>query len=340
MSKLFAGLDVSLDKTSICVVDARGNLVFENEAASTPSAISTALKPYRTLLGKVGHEAGIFTPWLHRELLRRKLPAICLDARKTRAALAAQRNKTDRNDARDIAIALARGFEGAAHVKSDEAHRIRMLLTFRRCLKRKANDIEMTLRTTLKVFGATTVRRGTAFTIKYATRRPDPLVAQLVKTALDARRSVQAEANRLESVAVKLARADAVCRRLMTIPGVGPLTALAFKAAVDDPRRFSSSRVVGSYFGLTPRRIQSGRTDFQTSISRQGDFETRAMLYSAASTMLSCCKKPSKFRTWGLKLVAANGFKHASVACARKLAVIMHRVWITETPFQPDHGGV
>lgn len=340
MTTLYAGLDVSQANTAVCVVDESGLKQFECTVATDAAAIALALKPYRRSLAKVGHETGLYTPFLHRELLRRRFPAICLDARKTRAVLAAQRNKTDRNDARDIAVALSRGFNGAAFVKSVEAHRLRALLTCRRTLKRRARDLEGVLRGMAKAFGCKYA--DGKLTARMRGSRVDPFVANVTASVLRARAALLTEALSLERTVKDLAQRDPICRRLMTAPGIGPITALTYRAAIDDPERFARSRDVGAHFGLTPRRWQSGQRDIAGRISRSGDLEVRAALYEAASTMLNCCKQPSALLAWGKKLQAARGLKYASTACARKLAVILHRMWVTETAFAaaPTHANV
>jgi transposase len=336
--KLYAGLDVGQDQTALSIVDASGAPVFSTETSTSPSAIAAALKPYRRRLEKVGHETGSFTPYLHRELTRLRFPMICLDARKTRAALAAQRNKTDQNDARDIAIALAHGFRGAAYVKSDEAHFVRMLLAYRRTLMRKARDLEMTIRFSIKVFGMNAKRKGRRsliFTTPRRRARAD--VTRLNTIMVRAREALLAEATILDREVTALAKADPVCARLMTAPGVGPITALTFKAAIDDPARFQQSRLVGAHFGLTPRRRQSGQTDIGGRISRLGDAWVRATLFEAATSILTRTTKSSTLRDWALRLKQRKGHGKA-VVCARKLAVVLHRMWVEGKDFDPRSG--
>lgn len=335
--KLFAGLDVGQDQTAIAIVDASGAPIFSMVTSTSPNAIAAALKPYRRRLEKVGHETGTFTPYLHRELTRLRFPMICLDARKTRAALAAQRNKTDQNDARDIAIALARGFRGVAYVKSEEAHFIRMLLTYRRTLLRKARDLEMTIRFSIKVFGMTAKRKGRRSLI-FITPRRRSRVTRLNSVLVRARETLLAEATILDREVAALAKRDPVCARLMTAPGVGPITALTFKAAVDDPSRFDQSRLVAAHFGLTPRRRQSGQTDIGGRVSRLGDAWVRATLFEAASSLLTRTTKSSALRDWGLRLKQRKGHGKAVVACARKLAVVLHRMWVEGKDFDPRRG--
>lgn len=121
----------------------------------------------------------------------------------------------------------------------------------------------------------------------------------------------------------------------MTVPGVGPVVALTFRTAVDDPHRFSRSRTVGAHFGLTPRKFQSGTIDYDGRISKCGDGEVRTALYEAASSLLVRCKTSSELRSWGLSLVKRRGHKKALVAVARKLATLLHRMWLDGSDFRP-----
>lgn len=332
-----AGVDVGDKSTAICVLDANGTVAFEDTTDSTPTAIARALKPYMRRLRIVDHEAGTLSPWLHPELLRRRLPVVCLDARKTRAALEAQRNKTDRNDALGIAQLLARGFTSFAYVKSRDAHKLRALLSYRTIIKRKGRDLERSLRQNVKVFGGRLEKQGEAMTIRRTKKDADAFLDELTAAIIRARDALLHEADALERTIIKTTRTDPVCRRLMTMPGIGPMTALSFRAAIDDPTRFSQSRLVASYFGLTPRTHQSGQLTRGGRISKFGDDSVRALLYEAAVNMLVHSKTKTALKTWGLKLAARKGRKVAAIACARKMAVVMHRMWITEKDFDPAH---
>jgi transposase len=338
MSKFHAGLDVADQTTAICVQDDVGKIIFETSVATTPTAIAGALKPYRQMLESVAQETGTKARWLHKELTKRRLPMLCLDARHTHAALAANRNKTDKNDARGIATLLCRGIFTTAHIKSDEALRIRLLLTTRRAMLRKALDLQIALRMTLKSFGGCVEKKAGKITIKRTTLPHDHLMSRLFLTTARASDALMSEAEILDKMAVRMARADPICRRLMTVPGVGPITALTFRAGVDDPKRFKSSRDVAAHFGLTPRRFQSGQADFYGHISRMGDGAVRTALYQSARVLLTNSKSGSALRLWALKLAAKKPFKVAAVACARKLAVVMHRMWVTGRDFDPKRG--
>jgi len=262
------------------------------------------------------------------------LPMVCLDARHAKAALSAKPNKTDKNDARGLARLLASGIFTKAHVKSDEARAHRLLLGVRKTLQRKALDLEVSLLMMSKSFGVPLEKRrrhvGRAITVAH--KELKPLFEIMRKASAQLLREVKA----LDRLVLRSARADPVCRRLMTIPGIGPISALTFRAAVDDPTRFSRSRDVAAHFGLTPRQFQSGQTSHSGHITGIGDPTVRTALYEAAASMLNNTRSPSQLRTWGLELRRTKGFKPAAVACARKMACLMHRMWITGQDFKPE----
>ena len=151
---------------------------------------------------------------------------------------------------------------------------------------------------------------------------------------LDARLVLYHDCRELDNRTRKLAMNDPGCVRLMSVPGVGFITALTFKAGVDDPHRFKRSRTVGAHFGLTPRRFQSGEIDIEGHISKCGDADVRCALYTAANAMLTRSSRWSSLKAWGMKLAKTRGHRRAVIAVARKLAVILHRVWIDDTQFR------
>lgn len=331
----FAGLDISMKETSICVVDGAGTIVMV--VATEPKAIRSALEGYADRLVRVGHEAGSLSPWLHRCLQLVGLRMFCLETRHVHAALKAQRNKTDRNDARGIAQLVRSGWFNPIYVKSDESYRLRFLLTHRRTLKRKFLDLENTIRHSLKVFGIRIGNIGRA-SFEEAVRQlvaGDPLLGSMMDSMLRARAALWQEYKRLHTLVSQLALRDPISRRFMGVPGVGPVTALAFRTAIDDPRRFARSRNVGAYFGLTPKRFQSGTSvDWDGRISRQGDDEVRTVLYEAASGLLVRSKTWSSLKAWGLAVKRRRGHKKAVVGVARKLAILLHAMWRDGSEFR------
>lgn len=334
----FAGLDVSVAKTSICVIDAKGLVLYENDVDTDPDAIAIALKPWAKTLASVGHEAGQFSHWLQRELVQRKLPAQCLETRHARAALKAQRNKTDRADALGIAQLMRSGWAKIVHVKSPQSMRLRVLIGQRRNLKRKFIDLSNGVRHTLKSFGVKlgAVSPGRFAKAVEAAVAGDPMLEAVMAAMLAARAALWVQMSALHKLVAAYALKDEVCRRFMEIPGVGPVTAVAFKAAVDDPARFDRSRTVGAHFGLTPRRWQSGDSvNHPGAMSRMGDGDMRSVLFEAAQGMLLRSKAKTVLRRWALALARRAGQKKAIVALARKLAVVMHAMWRDGTHFEP-----
>lgn len=335
MAKAYAGLDVSDQTTAICVLDKTGSPIFESSVPTLPTAIATALRPYRRSLASVALESGTKSVWLYKELTKNRLPMVCLDARHARAALAARPNKTDQSDARGLAALVARGIYTAAYVKSDKCIRLRTFLLMRKSMQRKALDMRGSVRASLKALGARIEESDDTFAVRHGQDEYfDPELTNAFQTVLRSSRGLLAEVAHMDRQIKRMADDDPVCERLMTIPGVGPITALTFRAAVDDPRRFKSSRTVAANFGLTPKRIQSGQTDILLGISRSGDTTVRTALYSAARILMTNSRSTCRLRLWALRLAKKKGLRLAITACARKLAVIMHRMWVTETDFE------
>jgi transposase len=332
----FAGLDVSVKETSVCIVDDTGKLVRETKVASEPEALLQLLKNPAYRLKRIGLEAGPLSQWLYSALAEADLPVICVETRHMRAALTARINKTDRNDARGIAQMMRVGLYRPVHVKTLRSQKLRMLLTHRKLLQSKAIAIENDLRATLRNFG---LKVGMVGTAKFETRiralvenLPDLVV--LVEPLLIVRRVLREQINILHSRLLAIVRDDDVCRRLMTVPGVGPVVALTYRATVDVPARFRNSKAVGAVFGLTPSKYQSGESDRSGGISRCGDEMMRVMLYEAAQIMLVRSTKWSWLKAWAMKIARHRGLKKAIVALARRLAVIMHRIWVDGTQFR------
>ncbi len=247
------------------------------------------------------------------------------------------RNKTDKNDARGLAQILRTGWYGRVHVKSFESHLVRALLTSRKTVLKKCIDLENELRGLIRLIGIKlpgTLKHGVFDqTVREAVEGHPTLAAALVPL-LDARLVLYKTYLKLDNQAKAISRHDSICQRLMTVPGVGAITALTYKAAVDDPTRFKSSRTVAGHFGLTPRRFQSGETDNTGRISKAGDPDVRSALYVAAHSLVIRSTEASSLRAWGLNLSKTKGHRRAVTAVARKLAVILHKMWMNGTDFQ------
>jgi len=331
-----AGLDVSVKETNVCIVDDAGKIVREVKVASEPEALLAVQTNPAYRFKRIGLEAGPLSQWLFSALAEAGLPAICVETRHMRAALKAQINKTDRNDARGIAQMMRAGLYRPVHVKTLRSQKLRMLLTHRKLLQSKAIAIENDLRATLRNFG---LKVGVVGTIKFEARikelvegLPDLIV--LIEPMLVVRRTLREQIGVLHRRLLTVVRDDEVCRRLMTVPGVGPVVALTYRATVDVPARFRNSKAVGAVFGLTPSKHQSGEVDRSGAISRCGDDMMRTMLYEAAHIMLVRSTKWSWLKAWAMQIARRRGLKKAVVALARRLAVIMHRIWVDGTEFQ------
>ena len=331
----FVGLDVSVKETSICIVDEAGEIIREAKVASEPDALLQVLSQPAYRLKRIGLEAGPLSQWLFGALAEAGLPVICVETRHMRAALKAQINKTDRNDARGIAHMMRVGLYRPVHVKTLRNQKLRMLLTHRKLLQSKAIAVENDLRATLRNFG---LKVGVVGTVKFEVRIRElvaniPDLGILVEPLLIVRRALREQFAILHRRLLDVVRDDAVCRRLMTIPGVGPVVALSYRATVDVPARFRKSRAVGAAFGLTPAKYQSGDIDRTGAISRCGDDMMRVMLYEAAQSMLNS-RKWSWLKAWAMQVARRRGLKKAIVALARRLAVVMHRIWMDGTEFR------
>ncbi len=227
-------------------------------------------------------------------------------------------------------------------MKSEASYRLRLLIACRRNLKRKFFDLENAIRQSLKAFGikVTAVSTRTTFDAKVRELVAyDPVLTALCDAMLRARAALWNEYTRLHKLVVQVSLKDEVCQRFMAIPGVGPVTALAFKGAVDDPTRFKRSRNVGAHFGLTPKRWQSGTSiDFQGRISKQGEGEIRTLLYEAASCLMTRSRASCSLKRWGQQIAKRAGHKKAVTAVARRLSVIMLAMWRDGTFFEPGEG--
>ena len=332
----FAGLDVSVKDTSVCIVDSTGKIIREVKVASEPDALLAVLTNPAYHFKRIGLEAGPLSQWLFSALPDAGLPVICVETRHMRAVLQAQINKTDRNDARGIAQMIRAGLYRPVHVKTLRSQKLRMLLTHRKLLQAKAIAIENDLRATLRNFG---LKVGVVGTVKFEARVKElvenfPDLVALVEPLLVVRRVLREQISLLHRRVLAAVRDDEVCRRLMTVPGVGPVVALTYRATVDVPARFRKSKSVGAVFGLTPSRDQSGERDRPSAISRCGDEMMRTTLYEAAQAMLLRSAKWSWLKAWAMKVARHRGMKKAIVALARRLAVIMHRIWVDGTEFR------
>ncbi len=333
----FAGLDVSLEETSICVVDERGTVVREARVASEPAAIVAWFGENGLSVTRVGLEAGPLSPWLHSGLVAGGLPAVCIETRRMRGATLLMAVKTDRVDARAIAHAIRVGWYTAVHVKSAASQELRLLLRNRKTLVEQRVGLDNEIRGTLKAFG---IKLGGVSEARFAEavvraiEEQRPSLLSMVAPMLAVRVALRRCYAQLHRMALSAVRGSSVCQRFMTVPGVGDVVALSVLTGIDDPSRFTRSRDVGAHFGLTPRKYASGEVDRNGAISKCGDEMVRQALFQAAHTLLTRVKRWSALKAWGVRIAKRRGLRRATVAVARKLAVLLHRMWLSGEEFR------
>jgi len=333
----FVGLDVSQQETHVCVIAREGDVIWRGVCRSTPEDIAATIRSKAANAVKIGLETGPLSTWHWHALREMGLPVICIDARHAQAALGMRINKTDKNDAFGLAQIMRTGWYREVGVKDLSNHEVRAVLGARAQLVGVKTDLRNQIRGLLKVFGVVLQRDGNASfeaQVWDVTRKSNVVLRSALESLLSALKTVGDQVKRLDRVAMDQAKSNPVCRNLMSIPGVGALTSVAFVTAIDDPVRFKRSRNVGSFFGLTPKRYQSGEKDVNGRISKCGDPLVRAYLYEAATSLLLRSHKWSALKAWGLRIAKRSGLNKARVAVARKLAVIMHQMWITGEEFR------
>ncbi|MFQ6186626.1 IS110 family transposase [Sinorhizobium meliloti] len=333
----YAGLDVSVKETSVCIVDASGRTCQEKKVVSHPEDLVTILSNPALSLERIGLEAGPMSQWLFDRLAKAGLPVFCIETRHTKGFLkASQTNKSDRNDARGIAHMMRVGLFKNVHVKTLTSQKRRALLTARSLLQEKAIALENDMRGLLRNFGLKVgvVSAGTSEEKVRELVEADADLLEIMEPLLAGRRKLREEFAKLDKKVVQEAKRDQVCKRLMTVPGVGPVVSLAYVATIDIPSRFHNSRSVGAALGLTPVLNQSGESKRIGHISLCGDAMMRSLSYEAAQTMLTRLVKWCWLKAWAMNIARRHGRKKANVALARRLAVVMHRMWVDGTEFR------
>lgn len=333
---IYAGMDVSDKTTHLCVVDGEGVVVRRDVVASDPDILAKWLKRHCPGLVRVVLETGALSAFLYHGLVERDVPVTCICARHAKRALSARVNKSDVNDAESLAQLARTGWFKAVHMKAEGTHIDRAALKIREQLVSSRNAMASQLRGMLKLFGlrlgkvTTPAKRRERLTALFA-QRPDlqPVFAGLIASI----EALDTQIVRSMKLLEQRAATDPVCTRLMSVPGVGPVTALAFTSSIEDPARFSRSRDAGAYAGLVPRRSQSGERDYRGRISKAGDPLLRSALYEAANSILARLKRPCALQSWGRRLAETKGGKRARVAVARKLAALLHHLWRSQTEF-------
>jgi len=332
----YVGLDVSVKETAVCIIDQTGAICRELKVVSHLEDLVKLLSADDLDVVRIGLEAGPLSQWLFNGLAQAGLPAICIETRHAKAYLKAQVNKSDRNDARGIAQMMRVELFRPVHVKTIASQKRRVLLTARRLLQEKAISIENDIRGLLRNFG---LKVGAIVTGRFEARireltADQPEIAEIIEPLLIARGKLRDMFMALHRKLVALVKDDSACRRLMTVPGVGPVVSLAFVCTIDVPSRFRTSKSVGPALGLTPVLNQSGESHRLGGVSSSGDGLLRGLLYEAAQVMLTRVKKWSWLKAWAIAVARRRGHKKAIVALARSLAVVMHRMWVDGTEFR------
>jgi transposase len=331
-----AGIDVSLELSSVCIVNASGQIVKEAKVASEPEVLVAFFKRLSFPVARIGLEAGPLSHWLHAGLTQAGFETVLLETRHVKAALSAMSVKTDRNDARGIAQLMRMGWFRPVHAKSIGSREVRALLVARKQLLSKLMDLEASMRGILRGFGlkmGIVTRKGFEARVRELSVG-QAMLERIMRAMLEARAALWREFDQLHREMLRIVRDDEICRRLMTIPGVGPLVAITFKSAIDNPDRIAKSKTVGALFGLVPKKYQSGERDVSGGITRTGDESVRTALYEAANVMLTRTTRFSSLKRWALEVAKRRGLKRARIALARKLAVVLHCIWVDGTTFQ------
>lgn len=344
--KYYVGLDVSNKDTSICILDSNGNIVKEAKVLSEPSCIHRYLKKTGLIFEEIGIEAGALSHWLVTGLRSHGWNVICIDSRYMAAILSVNVNKTDRNDARAIANAMRCKNYKAVHIKSMESIKTNCLLTTRKTLVHQKMQLNGVIRGILKTFGIKlpkgkrTIREAIKealafddFTPQEEEKLSSNVDWSVIETLIVCCEKIEGQLDILEKKLEALAKQDRIIQRFMTHDGVGIVTAMTYKAEIDDPTRFKKSRSVGAYLGMTPTQFSSGEIIKQGRISKNGSTECRALLHEAGVVLITRTKKKSKLKSWGLKKQRKLKTQKAGMAVGRKIAINLHRMWIEERNF-------
>ena len=333
---IYAGLDVSDKQTHICLVDGEGAVIRRDAVATDPDGLAKWLKRHGPGLARVVLETGALSSFLYHGLIERRVPVVCICARHAKGVLSTRINKSDPHDAEGLAQLARTGWFKAVRIKQETTHLDRAGLAIREQLVKAHRTMANQLRGLLKLFG---LRLGQVTTPNKRAERLAALFAQkpeleaIMRPLVESLEALEAQIARATRRLAASAAADPVAMRLMSVPGVGPITALTFKSSIEDPDRFARGEDVGAFAGLVPRRNQSGARDYKGHISKAGDARLRHALYEAANSLLVRVKRPSPLQTWGKALAQTKGPKRARVAVARKLAILLHRLWQSDTAF-------
>ncbi len=334
----YVGLDVSKEETAFCVKDRDGKVLAHGKVATDPQALFEMLKKHCLCPGRIVLETGTLSGWLARELHKLGIVIEVIDARQAHAVMRLQHNKTDANDAALLAEIARTGFCRPVAVKSETAQEGRVVLKARAHLVRQRRATENTIRGLLGSLGIRFPKGSGKLGARVRASLEDhPELTAAIEPLLSSVAALRVEIERLDKAVMARAKGDPACRLLMSVPGVGSVTALAFVATIGDGSRFAKSRAVGAYVGLTSRRWQSGEMDYSGRISKHGDAMLRSLLFEAANSLLTVVRRAHPLKDWARRVRKRTSHKKACVALARRLAVILHRMLITGEAFRwPD----
>lgn len=332
----YAGLDISMKETSIAILDVKGKVIFETSCETDPDVIATTLKDTKLTFEKIGLESGCISFWLIEELKKLGFLAICIESRQMATLIALKVNKTDKNDARLIAEAMRCNLYKEVYHKAKESIDVGLQMGARRTLVDIRTKLKNSVRGFLKAYG---IRLGSVSHQNFSTQVRSAIIgsAEGVLLAIESLlRSYEEVCNNIilsEKGLEEICRKDPVIEIFESIPGVGTITALTYKAVIDNPHRFENVRDIGAYLGLTPKQYSSGDSVKQGKISKCGCSELRMLLVECATVILTRTKGWTRLKAWGLKIMKRSGLSKASAAVARKLAIIMLRMWQEMKPF-------
>lgn len=346
--KYYAGLDISNKETSICIVDEDNNIVKEGKVLSDPASLNKYLEKTNLQFEEMGIETGGLSQWLVAGLRKYEWNVVCIDSRFMSAILSVNINKTDRNDARAIANAIRTKNYKKVHIKSFESVKTNCLLTVRRTLVSQRKQMCGVIRGTLKTFGIKlpskrkSIREAIQMATAFDSFSPDEeklsskVDWDVIEALIVCVEKMEEQLKKLEDKLESLAKSDRIIQRFLTHPGVGIVTAVTYKAEIDDPTRFKKSRSVGAYLGMTPKQYSSGETVRQGKVSKHGSRETRALLHEAGVVLITRTKKKSKLRSWGIKKQRKLKTQKAGMAVGRRIAINLHKMWIEDKDFDPQ----
>lgn len=335
--KLFVGLDVSLENTAICVISEHGKIVREAQAASEPEALARWIRNLDGTIAVVGLEAGPLSQWLHRGMTEAGLSVVLIGDPAGEGCSEGDADQNGPTGCRRHCPPASSWLVPARPCKSVSAQEVRALLSARKAVQQGFITLELSLRGLLRNFGLKVgaISRGRFEHRIRELTADNPMLFAATEPMLRARASLRQELAGLERRVRQLAQDDPVCHRLISMPGVGAVVALTYRSAVDDPSRFASSKKVGPWVGLTPSRNQSGERDISGGITKARDINLRRALCQAATVMMHRGRS-TWLRTWAVQVVRRRGAKRATVALARRISVILHRIWTDGTTFRSE----